>query len=113
MSELPETPVAFLELAVRVGCKLRYETAFVALMLLNIKPRHDAFQLVTQELPDLAPVQATSECEDDQGNIVLRSDLRPGGTKLIYDTNVRVPAENENYERGSGDPTQSPAEQLT
>jgi transglutaminase-like putative cysteine protease len=97
MNELSEIPLVPLELAVRVGCKLSYETASEASLLLNIKPRHDAFQLIAQEALDLAPVQATSEFEDEHGNIVLRSDLQPGTTTQIYDAIVRVPAQSEDF----------------
>ena len=97
MNELPESPVIPLDLAVRIGCKLRYQTLHPASMLLSVKPRHDAYQLVAQEALDIVPVQAASEFADDHGNSVLRLDLQPGLTTLIYDGITRVPSQSEDF----------------
>jgi transglutaminase-like putative cysteine protease len=88
-----------LELAVRVGCKLIYESPFEASMLLNIKPRHDAYQLVAQEALDIKPVQSAREFQDDHGNAVLRMNLDPGTTTLSYDAITFVPAAREDFIR--------------
>lgn len=96
LSPLPNPP---LELAVRVGCKLTYEAAAEVPMLLNIKPRHDAYQLVAQEALNVAPVQAAHEFQDDHANSVLRLNLQPGVSTLIYDAVVFVPSASEDFMR--------------
>ena len=75
MSEQIDPPVLPLELAVRVGCKLRYSSTFKASMLLNLKPRHDSYQFVAQEMLSVLPVQPASEFEDDHGNTTVRLSL--------------------------------------
>lgn len=92
LAEFPELP---LDLAVRVGCRLSYETAFETPMLLNVKPRHDSIQFVSQEHLDIAPATRTTEFEDDHGNTVLRLSLPPGLNALNYDAIVRVPSASE------------------
>jgi transglutaminase-like putative cysteine protease len=92
-------PAAPLDLAVRIGCRLRYETAFAASMILNVKPPQDSYQLVTQEALDIAPIVATSEFQDEHGNAVLRLDLEPGTTTLTYDAIARVPSLSEDFMR--------------
>ncbi|MEI9895795.1 MAG: transglutaminase family protein [Chthoniobacter sp.] len=95
MNETPESPILPLELAVRIGCKLTYNSAFKASMLLNLKPRHDAYQLVAQELLDISPIQAANEFEDEHGNTTLRLNLPLGLTTLVYDAIAFVPAASE------------------
>jgi len=68
-------------------------------MLLNIKPRHDAHQLVAQEALDLSPLQVAGEFQDDHGNAVLRLNLPPGVTTLVYDSISFVPAASEDFMR--------------
>jgi transglutaminase-like putative cysteine protease len=95
MMDFTEIPPLPLELAVRIGCKLTYQTAFETSMLLNLKPRHDSYQMVAQELLEVTPVRATSELEDDHGNAMLRLNLQPGVTEVVYDAITLVPALSE------------------
>jgi transglutaminase-like putative cysteine protease len=97
MDHLPELPKVPLDLAVRIGCKLQYETTGEASMLLNVKPRQDAYQFVAQERVDFAPAMAASEFEDDHRNSVYRLTLQPGDDTLIYDAVVNVPSLRENF----------------
>lgn len=57
MNVVPDIPTAPLDLAVRIGCKLRYETTFAVPMLLNAKPPQHIYQLVAQEALDIAPIK--------------------------------------------------------
>src|SRR6266511_5626976 len=93
-SDAPKVP---LELAVRIGCKLQYESAAETPMLLSVKPRHDAYQLITQERLDLLPVHPGSEFEDDHGNTILRLSMPAGSTTVIYDAVTMVPALSEDF----------------
>jgi transglutaminase-like putative cysteine protease len=95
MENLFEDPQISLDLAVRLGCKLRYSAAAEVSMLLNVSPRHDDFQQVVQESLVINPVQSSREFEDDHENTVLRLNLQPGVTTLVYDAIVRVPAVSE------------------
>lgn len=84
-----------LDLAVRVGFRLQHFTTVETPMLLNVKPRHDATQFVTQENLEISPFSPTTEFEDDHGNTVLRLALAPGHNTLTYDAIVRVPSARE------------------
>jgi transglutaminase-like putative cysteine protease len=95
MEDNHDTPRVPLELAVRIGCKLQYESTAETPMLLNVKPRHDAYQLITQERLYLSPIHPASEFEDDHGNTVLRLSMPPGFTTVIYDAVTMVPALSE------------------
>jgi transglutaminase-like putative cysteine protease len=95
MESFAETPQVPLDLAVRVGCRLKYHTPFETPMLLNVKPRHDSSQFITQEHLDIAPFTPTTEFQDDHGNTVLRLSLPPGFHSVTYDAIVRVPSASE------------------
>ena len=97
MDDSFEAPRVPLELAVRIGCKLQFEAIAETPMLLNVKPRHDAYQLITQERLDLSPVNPGSEFEDDHGNTVMRLSIPGGVTTVIYDAVAMVPAASEDF----------------
>ena len=97
MDHFSEAPKVPLELAVRIGCKLQYESAFETPLLLNVKPRQDAYQLITQERLELSPVNPGSEFEDDHGNTVLRLSMPAGQTTIIYDAVTMVPSLREDF----------------
>jgi transglutaminase-like putative cysteine protease len=97
MEHTPDLPKVPLELAVRIGCKLQYETAFETPILLNVTPRHDAYQFVAQERLEFSPMLAPSEFDDDHGNAVFRLTLQPGWNTLIYDAITYVPSLREDF----------------
>ncbi len=66
-------------------------------MLLSVKPRHDAHQMVAQESLDISPLQTANDFQDDHGNSVLRINLPPGVTTLVYDAIAFVPAASEDF----------------
>ena len=86
-----------LDLAVRVGCKMVYDTAFDAPMSLAIKARHDTHQFITQESLAMVPIQAASDFQDDHGNLILRLNLGAGETSLVYDAIAHVPSASEDH----------------
>jgi transglutaminase-like putative cysteine protease len=70
-------------------------TPFKVSMLLNLKPRHDVYQLVAQEMLTINPMQPANDFEDDHGNTTIRINLPAGATELVYDAIAYVPAASE------------------
>lgn len=94
MSGHTNLPIA-LDLAVRIGCKLKYQTAFDTPMVLNLQPRNDTSQFVADERWSIAPETAVEKFTDDHGNEIQRLNLQPGINALTYDAIVRVPSISE------------------
>ncbi|MGA9577873.1 MAG: hypothetical protein WBV90_09650, partial [Terrimicrobiaceae bacterium] len=86
-----------LDLAVRVGCELIYDTTADTPALVTLKPRHDALQSIRQESFHFEPQLTATEFEDDHFNIVYRLVLRPGRNALRYDAIVMVPSLREDF----------------
>jgi transglutaminase-like putative cysteine protease len=97
MTYFPDPPFVPLDLSVRVGCKLQFDTTVETPMLLNLRPRHDRHQFIWQENLDISPFTFTTQFEDDHGNHVLRLSLQPGTTTFVYDAIANVPAAHENF----------------
>lgn len=97
MYHVPELPRVPLDLAVRIGCKLQFQTMAETPMLLNVKPRQDSYQFVAEERMVLSPSAPASEFEDEHGNAVSRLTLPPGLNTLSYDAIVHVPAVSEDF----------------
>ncbi len=96
LSTLPSPP---LDLAIRIGCEIVYETAEKTPILVSIAPRQDRFQLIRQQSLQFEPLAATTEFQDDHGNIVNRLFLEPGRNVLRYDAIVMVPSAPEDFMR--------------
>ncbi len=86
-----------LDLAVRVGCEMIYETTQETPALVAIKPRQDAWQAIRQESVEFHPDLHATEFEDDHENIVYRLVLAPGRNVLRYDAIVMVPSITEDF----------------
>ncbi len=97
MDAFPDPPEVPLDLAVRIGCKLQYETSAETSMLLNLKPRHDAYQFIADEHSAITPAVPTTEFDDDHNNHVLRLSLHPGLSTIEYDAIVNVPSQSEDF----------------
>lgn len=95
-----QVPLPALDLAVRVGCELRYETTVPTPVLVAFKPRHDVFQQIRQESVGFEPMLPATEFEDEHGNIVYRLVLEPGVSELRYDAIVMVPSAREDFAHG-------------
>ena len=93
-STLPSPP---LDIAVRVGCEIIYETPAQTPILVAITPRQDRYQLIRAQSLQFEPMSATTEFQDDHGNAVNRLFLEPGRNVLRYDAIVMVPGAPENF----------------
>src|SRR5688500_16815248 len=91
------TPAPSLDLAVRVGCDISYETAADTPALVVFKPRQDAYQSIRQESMRFDPELPATESEDDHENIVYRLSLKPGSNTLRYDAIIMVPSLTEDF----------------
>ena len=91
----PLAPI--LDLAVRVGCELVYETSAPTPTLVTFKPRQEAFQSIRQESIRFENELAATEFEDDHFNIVYRLEMQPGRNVLRYDAIVMVPSLTEDF----------------
>ncbi|MEQ1860826.1 MAG: transglutaminase family protein [Chthoniobacteraceae bacterium] len=97
MNSNPQTPIPPLDLTVRVGCELTYDTLVPTPVLVAFKPRHDLFQQIRQEAVIIEPMLPATEFEDDHGNIIHRLVLEPGTHVLRYDALVMVPSASEDF----------------
>ena len=79
-----------LDLTVRVGCRLAYETAIRATLLLNLRPRTDPHQALQQEQFLVGDSPAGDEFVDSHGNTVHRVVLAAGRTEIWHDALVSV-----------------------
>src|SRR6187399_2309344 len=86
-----------LDLSVRVGCELVYETEAETPVLLSFKPRQDALQLIREEAVHFEPMLPATEFEDDHENIIYRLALKPGRNVLRHDSIVMVPSLTEDF----------------
>jgi len=90
-------PIPSLDLAVRVGCEITYECGAETPALVTCKPRHDSYQSIRHESVVFEPELPATEFEDDHGNIVYRTVLKPGTNLLRYDAIVMVPSAREDF----------------
>ncbi len=95
MTSEPSIVAPALDLAVRIGCELVYDTTAEVPALVTMKPRYDALQAIRQESFHFEPQLTASEFEDDHLNIVYRLILKPGRNSLRYDAIVMVPSLRE------------------
>jgi transglutaminase-like putative cysteine protease len=85
-----------LELTVRVGCKLVYETTARAPLLLVLKPRLDLRQLILEEKLVFGEGVPTEQLTDSHGNTVYRLMLTPGRNEIVHDAIFAVPSAPDN-----------------
>ncbi len=82
-----------LNLTVRVGCKLSYETPVPTPVLFVLRPRLEGRVLVMQEKLSFGIGQPSYEFQDSHGNITYRSTLMPGLNDIRHDALVAVSSE--------------------
>ncbi len=87
-----------LNLTVRVGCHLAYQTTVPTPVLFVLKPRLEGQVLVMQEKLSFGIGQPAYEFQDSHGNITSRSMLMPGGNDIQHDALVAVSAQPDNRE---------------
>jgi transglutaminase-like putative cysteine protease len=82
--------MAYLNLTVRVGCRLAYQTSVPTPVLLVIKPRLEGRVLVMQERLSFGIGLPAYEFQDAQGNITTRLMFMPGRNEIEHDALVAV-----------------------
>ena len=90
------TDIPALDLAVRAGCELVYETEADTPVLVSFKPRQDYHQMICQESVHFEPLLSATEFEDEHENIIYRLVLKPGRNVLRHDAMIKVPSVSEN-----------------
>src|ERR1041384_5959779 len=81
-----------LNLTVRVGCSLAYETPVPTPVLFVLKPRLEGRVWVMQEKLSFGISLPSFEFQDSHGNITYRSTLMPGRNEISHDALVAVSA---------------------
>ena len=79
-----------LNLVVRVGCNLAYETTVQTPVLFVLKPRLEGRVLVMQERLSFGIGLPSYEFQDSHGNITYRSTFMPGRNEVRHDALVAV-----------------------
>lgn len=79
-----------LNLTVRVGCKLTYQTSVATPALFVVKPRLGDRVLVTQEKLSFGIGQPAYEYQDSHGNLTYRLMFQPGWNDIQHDALVAV-----------------------
>ncbi len=79
-----------LNLTVRVGCNLAYETTVPTPVLFVLKPRLEGRVLVMQERLSFGIGLPSYEFQDSHGNITYRSTFMPGRNEVRHDALVAV-----------------------
>jgi transglutaminase-like putative cysteine protease len=79
-----------LNITVRVGCHLAYDTTVPTPVLFVLKPRLEGRVLVMQEKLSFGIGQPSYEFQDSHGNITYRSTLMPGRNEIRHDALVAV-----------------------
>src|ERR1041385_1850364 len=79
-----------LNLTVRVGCHLVYETTVPTAVLFVLKPRLEGRVLILEEKLTFGIGVPAFEFQDSHGNITYRSLLLPGRNEIRHDALVAV-----------------------
>lgn len=87
-----------LDLTVRVGCHLVYETTVPTPVLFVLKPRLEGRVLVIQEKLSFGIGLPSYEFQDSHGNFTYRSMLMPGRNEIRHDALVAVSSLPDNRE---------------
>lgn len=85
-----------LNLTVRIGCHIVYETSLPTPILLVLRPRMDGNQWVQQETLSFNPYLPSDEFTDAHGNTTYRSMLQPGQNIIHHDALVAVSSQPDN-----------------
>ncbi|HTB83558.1 MAG TPA: transglutaminase family protein [Candidatus Sulfotelmatobacter sp.] len=87
-----------LNIVVRVGCKLAYETTVQTPVLFVLRPRLEGHVFVMQEQLSFGIGLPSYEFQDSHGNITYRSMLMPGRNEIRHDALVAVSSLPDNRE---------------
>jgi transglutaminase-like putative cysteine protease len=89
----------YLDLTVRIGCHIVYETSVPTPILMVLRPRMDGNQLVQQERISFSHYVPGDEFTDAHGNITYRSMLQPGQNIIHHDALVAVSSKPDNHDQ--------------
>lgn len=84
-----------LDLTVRVGCHIVYETTSPTPVVFVLKPRLDDSHLVLSEVRSYEPKLTCSDFFDSHGNLACRTTLRAGRNDIRHDALVAVSSQRE------------------
>src|ERR1700691_4196831 len=87
-----------LNIAVRVGCQLIYETSVPTSVLFVLRPRLEDKVLVQQEKLSFGIAVPAQEFQDSHGNITHRATLMPGRNEIRHDALVAVSSQPDSWE---------------
>ena len=90
----------FLDLTVRVGCHIAYETSVPTPVLFMLRPRLDENHLVCAEQLSYGTSFPSYEFQDTYGNIACRSMLNPGRNDIRHDALVCVASSGDHQPAG-------------
>jgi transglutaminase-like putative cysteine protease len=82
-----------LNLTVRIGCSLAYETSVPTPVLFVVRPRIEGQMLVRQEQISFGIGRTAGEFQDSHGNTILRLMFQPGRNEIRHDALVDVSSE--------------------
>lgn len=88
-----------LNITVRIGCHIVYETSLPTPILLVLRPRLDGRQVVRQERFSSSPYPPSDEFTDAHGNTTYRSMLQPGQNIIHHDALVAVSSQPDNHDQ--------------
>jgi transglutaminase-like putative cysteine protease len=88
-----------LDITVRIGCHIVYQTSVPTPILLVLRPRMDGNQLVRQETLSFTPYLSADEFTDAHGNITYRTTLQPGQNIIHHDALVAVSSRPDNHDQ--------------
>src|SRR5271155_4318815 len=87
-----------LNLTVRVGCSLAYQTTLPTPVLFVLKPRLEGRVLVLHEKLSFGIGRPAYEFQDSHGNITYRSMFMPGRNEIRHDAVVAVSSQPDSRE---------------
>lgn len=93
----PDVAEPPLDLVVRVGCALAYDTTAPTPVLLAFKPRLGLRQLILEEQLRFGDGVLTEQFIDAHDNVVYRMTLAPGRTEFRHDALFLVPGVHDNF----------------
>ncbi|HTI71168.1 MAG TPA: transglutaminase family protein [Candidatus Limnocylindria bacterium] len=79
-----------LDITIRVGCSLAYQTTVPTPVLFVLRPRLEGRVLIMQENLSFGIGRPAYEFQDSHGNITYRSTLMPGRNEIRHDALVAV-----------------------
>jgi len=86
-----------LNITVRVGCHVVYETSAPTPILIVVRPYSDERQIVQQQQLTFTPHLSSYDFRDFHGNLTDRAILQPGENVLHHDAMVSVSSLPDNY----------------